>query len=198
MTTRVENTESHIAQGKVTRVAKGILKLIPLKPDDLLKDSSVRISFGTAHYVRISNRDTDLKPIIVSGTEVIKAGDYYLQDNEIFKAQVDFTRVGITTNKILVMPTQFSLHQLLAIESRKFQEDEETLIECEQLSRYPNSLPESFIKTNREGFVTLYKVEKKVFTQREIQEVLSKFRHNTLIEVFDIEKEFDKLFNSKN
>lgn len=205
MSTKVKNTERHVAQGKETSVVKGILRLIPVESHDNLNDSCVRkTSSGSAEYNRICNKDTDLKPIIISETERIEPLDLYFDSfrNKIMKASI--AHVSRETEfKILVTPKQFSLFHIRAIASGKFQDGDDTLVECVGVGEWFGAkfiVAHSEVKVNRDQEVTLYKVEKKTFTEKEIQSVLNNLitGQDTHVQVTTIEREFDKLFNSKS
>lgn len=147
------------------------------------------------------------KPLIISETEKIEEGDWYINGNikannhKIAQCQSqaeadslnkikqlmetpEFPKQVITA-KILVLPEHFSPSQLQMIVDGKLKDGDKVLVECERVERdqenwYWATESVTLIKFDAQSHVTLYPVEEKIYTRAEIGIFLDKLKRDII------------------
>lgn len=159
MTTKVKNTVSlKTSQGDVI-VTKGKLILIPMTETKAGKEAEEYINVEGMHDIYCW-----FKPIIISETEDIEAGDWVYEKNlsneriyEVFERDyLGKKRLGIfrfrsvfipieksNARKILILSENFSPKHLQAIVDGKLKDGDEVYVECEQEEEYITKLGKS-------------------------------------------------------
>jgi hypothetical protein len=172
------------------------------------------------------------KPIIISETEKIEVGDWYLHYNSGTKEYTLFRADSIFENgnnpndidlrgnilpygnkKVLALPEHFSPKHLQAIVDGKMKDGDKVLIECENIGYYSHNDDKTIpldkgIKLNSSNHIILHKIEEKMYNEKDVILIVSKFIRkeldNKTIHFFDrmsteeislhITKDLQKLF----
>lgn len=131
---------------------------------------------------KITKEDGDLyKPILISETEKPKDGDQILLKGQIQKAGRDGVKNWEEAStyykwpcfKTLALPEHFSPQQLQMIVDGKLKDGDKVLVECIDLCDYEGEeiweiTPNKVIKLNSSNHITLYPIEEKKYTIKEI------------------------------
>lgn len=164
-------------------VYKGGYKQVPVAEGKLILLEPTRESLLTRKICEIVPK----RPIIISEIEKIEDGDwcYDLGTKEVYQAVkgIRFTK----SVKILALPEHFSPKHLQAIVDGKLKDGDKVLVECfkhsydsfNKLFISNGDLAEqtnihTSIKLNSDNYITLHKIEEKLYTREEVRDLLEK------------------------
>lgn len=133
------------------------------------------------------------KPILISETEKIEVGDWYLYNGQISqrtRKNPDAEYPSSHYKKILALPEHFSPKHLQAIVDGKLKDDDEVYVECvdrhyctnavcchvghcyredRDYTKCENTIKELHIKLNSSNHITLHKIEERTYTKEELR-----------------------------
>lgn len=191
---KVEHTKTH----QVTKrpwdgkkviealVTDAKLVLVECKPEEALFFYSVALGMNSYSFSQglVKGIGVYIKPVLISKTEKIEVGDWYLNsEDELFMCGRDASEyivVGIGCRKVLALPEYFSLQQLQDIVDGKLKDGDKVLVECETFKIHPEwdkpigaEYSEERIKLN--PHITIYPVEERLYTREEVITILNDF-----------------------
>lgn len=112
-------------------------------------------------------------PIIISETQRIETGDYFIDPkNPVISEparQIDIDTIrnhGLKFYKILALPSNLSSRHLQAIVDNKMKDGDEVYVQCKRIGYQHMSA--DFVELDFNNHVTLHKVEKKLYTEEEM------------------------------
>lgn len=203
--------------GQKVPVTEGKLRLVNVYETDIIDTKYI---FGTTdknklciptvenHLSLLKSGLVAYKPIIISETEKIEVGDwvYNSKSGGVYRAD-DNTLYALKTEqfiyKILALPENFSPKHLQAIVDGKMKDGDKVLVECERVF-YPSqghgteAINYNKIKLNSEQYITLHKVEVKMYTEEQVMSIMGFIRngynvnHDGRTNRFFLEKWFEQ------
>jgi hypothetical protein len=160
--------EAPIADGKLVLIGRNTIPGSKLWMDNNSLFEAIEVDYGQGKH----NPRKYLTLIVISETEKIEVGEdiYHFPTKTLAK----FVKGDLHVAKVLILPEQFSPKHLQAIVDGKMKDGDKVLVECESIAPHPSLNDWIVIKLNSQGYVTLYKVEEKMYTREEVYVLLNK------------------------
>jgi|SRR6185369_3561217 len=138
------------------------------------------------------------KPILISEKEKIEEGDWIVvnevsngvikQHGSLIQEAESKYAPSVYVQKVLALPEHFSPKHLQAIVDGKMKDGDKVLVECE--SKYiepPDTIHSNrgydinIVKLNSSNHITLHPVEKKMYTEEEVEEIKLQAKREVLV-----------------
>jgi len=145
---------------------------VPVAEAKLVLVECEEIKHAILHNI-INKNSKFYKPILISETEKIEVGDYYLHSHsKSIEIETPETAHGMCDcKKILALPEHFSQSTLQSIVDGQLKDGDKVLVECDErkLEGIRGDISK-IIKLNSSNHITLYKVEVKMYPLQAIMD----------------------------